>query len=102
VRERLELSAQEAKRSELASRVCQKLSGTSSGRHRSASAPAIAASGVPARSLPVVVAAIAREMAAFLLAIGRDRHGNVIAGHGRLLAAQKLGGTEVRRCAWIT
>lgn len=34
-------------------------------------------------------------MAAFLLAIGRDRHGNVIAGHGRLLAAQELGGTEV-------
>jgi ParB-like chromosome segregation protein Spo0J len=49
-----------------------------------------------------VVVAIAREMAAFLLAIGRDRHGNVIAGHGRLLAAQKLGGTEVPTVSWIT
>jgi hypothetical protein len=50
---------------------------------------------VPARNLPVVVAAITREAAPFLLAIGRDRHGNVIAGHGRLLATQELDGTEV-------
>jgi hypothetical protein len=54
------------------SKACRSRFATSPGTRRSGSVPAIAASAPPARKLPVVIATIAREMAAFLSAIARQ------------------------------